>query len=295
MSCRAITKKGLNCVNRGKYDGYCGIHNNINNTITTSITSITNQMSNMNVISNTKTFTITFGDQAENHVGMLKIGKLADKGFTYDELLLAQQYFQDKNYNTELIEMSYNNYNAHVLIARNGLNAICNPDDFYNEQDALEKDTKAFIYGRVVNKIARHNLCFDDRNVDPNYQQGIGRIIAFNDVPLLDSVRNELPNIIGDKARDLKAEGNYYYDVNKCGIGFHGDSERKIVIGIRVGCSMLLRYRWHQNNQVKSDNIDIMLNHGDIYFMSEKAVGFDWKCSSIPTLRHAAGCAKYTN
>ena len=27
--------------------------------------------------------------------------------------------------------------------------------------------------------------------------------------------------------------------------------------------------------------------------MSDKAVGYDWKKSSIVTLRHAAGCDKY--
>lgn len=29
-------------------------------------------------------------------------------------------------------------------------------------------------------------------------------------------------------------EGNYYYDINKTGIGFHGDSERKKVIAISL-------------------------------------------------------------
>jgi hypothetical protein len=29
--------------------------------------------------------------------------------------------------------------------------------------------------------------------------------------------------------------------------------------------------------------------------MSEKATGFDWKSKSKYTLRHAAGCEKYTN
>ena len=28
--------------------------------------------------------------------------------------------------------------------------------------------------------------------------------------------------------------------------------------------------------------------------MSEKAVGTDWKRKKFPTLRHAAGCEKYT-
>ena len=27
--------------------------------------------------------------------------------------------------------------------------------------------------------------------------------------------------------------------------------------------------------------------------MSDKAVGYDWKTRSIPTLRHAAGCKEY--
>jgi hypothetical protein len=31
----------------------------------------------------------------------------------------------------------------------------------------------------------------------------------------------------------------------------------------------------------------------DIYAMSEKATGFDWKKKTIVTLRHAAGCKKY--
>jgi hypothetical protein len=38
-----------------------------------------------------------------------------------------------------------------------------------------------------------------------------------------------------------------------------------------------------------------MLNHGDIYIMSDKAVGYDWKKRKIPTLRHAAGCKKFFN
>ena len=49
----------------------------------------------------------------------------------------------------------------------------------------------------------------------------------------------------------------------------------------------------YKNNERISDAIKITLNDGDIYIMSEKAVGFDWKKSSIPTLRHATGCAKF--
>jgi hypothetical protein len=36
------------------------------------------------------------------------------------------------------------------------------------------------------------------------------------------------------------------------------------------------------------------MNPGDVYIMSEKTVGTDWKKKTIPTLRHATGCAKFT-
>ena len=36
-----------------------------------------------------------------------------------------------------------------------------------------------------------------------------------------------------------------------------------------------------------------MINHGDIYVMSEKATGYDWKKRNRLTVRHAAGCEKY--
>ena len=35
----------------------------------------------------TKTFTITFGDVAENHKGMQKIGTLSDVGFNLNDLI----------------------------------------------------------------------------------------------------------------------------------------------------------------------------------------------------------------
>ena len=42
------------------------------------------------------TITITFGDQSENHVGMQKIGKLAENGFTINELNTAKKNSKKK-------------------------------------------------------------------------------------------------------------------------------------------------------------------------------------------------------
>jgi len=52
---------------------------------------------------------------------------------------------------------------------------------------------------------------------------------------------------------------------------------------------------WFHQSKPISEPIIFNLNHGDMYIMSEKAVGTDWKKSSKITLRHAAGCKKYTD
>jgi hypothetical protein len=152
------------------------------------------------------------------------------------------------------------------------------------------------MYGRVVNKHTRHNLCFSEEHQEPNYEKGRGRVYAFDELPLLKKIRSKLGEFMGEKAVNLKAEGNYYYDINKCGIGFHRDTERKKVVAIRLGATIPLCYTWFYNNEQISNIIRInSIEHGDMYIMSEKATGFDWKSKTKYTLRHAAGSDKYTN
>ena len=90
-------------------------------------------------------------------------------------------------------------------------------------------------------------------------------------------------------------EGNRYYNLKNTGIGFHGDTERVVVICISIGCDNYpMRWQWFKDGMPVGESIDITLNCGDVYIMSEKAVGADWKLRSIYTLRHAAGAKKYT-
>jgi hypothetical protein len=87
----------------------------------------------------------------------------------------------------------------------------------------------------------------------------------------------------------------YYEGKQKTGIGYHGDTERRKVIGIRLGGKpMNIHYQWYHRSRPCSVNISTILQPGDIYCMSEKTVGTDWKSSSIVTLRHAAGADIYT-
>ena len=235
-----------------------------------------------------QTFTLTFSESVENHAGMQIIGEKSKKGLSVDLLRkLALEYSGEIVHLNELQDQP----EAIIVIFRNGCQTLfnINPNDMFMEQNKLKKDEKCKMYGRVVNKKARHNLCFADFSQIPNYQEGLGTVIHFDNVPLLSAFREQLSTHFGEEFLQLNAEGNYYYDISKCYIGWHGDSERKKVVGLRLGCPFQLHYRWYYKSDPISEIVSITLNHGDIYIMSEKTVGNDWKLKNIPTLRHAAG------
>jgi len=260
-------------------------------------------------------YTITFGDVAENHAGMQKIGTVADQGFDGADLVRAADFLQKLGCDVELVSLQPSSYTenyppAYILVARDAINVLlndeCAADKMYIEQSGLSYDSKAKMRGRVVNKKARFNLCFGDEHQEADYDNGKGTIFAFEEVPLLMKLREMLGEMLPN-AKNLNAEGNYYYDVSACGIGYHGDAERKKVIAVRLTgkkdddsvepdseISMPIYYAWYKKFERVSEKIKIDLYHGDMYIMSEKATGYDWKKSSIYTLRHATGCDKYT-
>ena len=180
--------------------------------------------------------TLTFGERAENHAGMQLLGEEVDNGFDLSDLRNIRDKFENRGCSWELVNL--NSFldckeasPASILIIRDALNAFeIDSSLLLEEQSNLEKDKKALMRGRVVNKLARYNLCFGNDDQKADYENGKGTIIAFKNVPLLQKLRDELPVWFGEKANNLLCEGNYYYDTSKCGIGYHGDSERKRVI-----------------------------------------------------------------
>jgi len=263
-----------------------------------------NKKSSSNPAAGKVTITLTYGDQAENHRGMQKIGELADEGFSIQDLEEAKARFEAKGCKCELVNLNEGlngtgktGDSAKVLIVRNAMNLLdtskLSADKLFDEQIKLKWDTKAFMYGRVVNKHARSNLCYAEEAQKADYENGKGTVVAYKTIPCTSLVRELLGEYLGAKGKNLMCEGNLYYDVDKCGIGFHGDTERKKVVAVRLGAKLSLHYQWFCNSEPVGERIKLTLNHGDLYVMSEKATGFDWKSKKISTLRHAAGCEKF--
>lgn len=260
--------------------------------------------------------TLTFGEVAENHKGMQLLGYIAKEGegLNIDDFVQAKIKFENKGFRCEIIDLvkegDVGHFNppprpAYVLLVKNGINALLEDDkiDIQNiNNEVLKDDWDNKLYDirtkKVQNKHARHNLNYADFAQEPDYAVGKGRVIPFESVPLVNKIRQTIPIFFNkNKTTNLFAEGNFYYDLKKCGIGFHGDGERRIVIAVRLGTdSIPFHYQWFRDQNPVGKRIIFNLNPGDVYAMSEVAVGTDWKKhkNHLLTLRHATGADKYT-
>jgi alkylated DNA repair dioxygenase AlkB len=254
-------------------------------------------------------YAITFGEVAILHIGGKEYGKgRLENGFSTDEL----KNIAENNLNTEYISISdklpsklRKDNEAGILVFRSfskeqnnkdkkfilGLNKK-EADKLYFEQETVEYDQKYWDNRRkkTLNKRARYNIVFGKERIKHNDDYKQNSVSSFSDLKYLNRFRKRLHLILGLKSKKLNAEGNKYFH-DKAGIGYHGDAERKIVICLSLGKSTTLRYHWRLPGS--SDHTlqptDIKLNHGDVYVMSEKATGWDWKSRSKVRVVHGAG------
>jgi len=164
-------------------------------------------------------------------------------------------------------------------------------NEIWTMQTSGAVDKKALFWGKVKNKNARWNNVIADFAQSPQYEEGKGTIVPFPDVYNLEQIRNKV-QVLLEQPNPPIAELNYYHDVRKCGIGFHGDAERTLVAGLRLGKAtnqMPLFFQAYYRKHPIGPMSRIVLEHGDLYIMSEVAVGADWMSSSYVTWRHAAG------
>jgi hypothetical protein len=306
--------------------------NNKNNRITNKQTKQNKNMNTANM--NKERISLTMAPGGENHRGNQMIGRMPIKGggFKYSDIdIMGEKIRKSMGDNVEVLNLNnlsgvevingLNNENqARVLILRNW-SSKDKTEQIYKEciEDKWDskyldpnkyrteiKDGKEIkVRGKVMNKLARNNLCYvAGMNQNPDYIEGKGTIIDLNTKTTLNNevvkLRTTLQNALLEGGSDSKVEinvveGNRYYDLKKTGIGFHGDTERVVVICLTIGGGGCypMRFQWFKDGMPIGNSIDLALNDGDVYVMSEKAVGADWKLRSKYTLRHSAGAEKY--
>ena len=254
----------------------------------------------------TGTISLKFGDAGKNHWGMEIIGnkKNVGDGFTKKDLddIYGRMRMLGLGGNCETYclndllkgenEKKQRTKKAYIMIIRNAMKTnLLNEVEFEEmkkEMNSFEWDTKCFdIRSGVTTKNVRHNVCFNKEGQEPDYEKGKGRIVGFNTLKYFNKMRQNLKLLIGEKMEEMICEGDKYYDTSKCGNKWHGDEDRREVIGCRIGEEMDLCFNWYFNELPVGEKLELLLQDGDIYIMSEKAVGTDWIENNIYTLKHA--------
>ena len=260
--------------------------------------------------------TTTLGDCAENEIGMEIIGTPAPCGLTCDELKCISNHLTHEGVEHELIDLcqllptseQQSAEPASMIFLRNGIDSLYSSgtaDLLFEEAKAQKYDKHKYSVKHknqdvtglgmgVVNSRARYNNTIADYGQDADIVNLKGTIVPFSDMPYLSALRGSLGDKLqNDKVRGMVAETNVYFDIGNCGIGGHGDKERKVVSALVYGASRLYQIGWFQKFKLVGKPLQITMGHGDLYILSEKAVGQDWGKSSKLTLRHAAGAKKY--
>ena len=265
------------------------------------------QSKNKAVKTTNPTWSLTIGNGGENHTGMEFLGNMRKKGqgWDIDRLLYAKEIMEnifDKqvdlyNLNKECLEgvtipEGQKPNDAYLMVVRGFLSDKVH-QNMIKELGSYVWDRKYWDTRRqkVLNKLARANVCYGKEGREANYAEGKGTIVGFEQSPLVGNLLKVVEILMRDK--DLIVEGNQYDDVSKNGIGPHGDSERVCVSCLRVGESMPMKFGMFWNCKLRGKPFETVMNGGDLYFMSEEAVGAEWKSRSKWVWRHCAGAKKY--
>ena len=255
----------------------------------------------------------TLSHYAEGHVGMdIEESETAKKGLnkamSNEDLKRVAEYLRAKGATATMVNLkkSPDEPDARVLFIKNGINWIgADREKVFNEMRSLGKDgmdTRYYNSRRkmVQNKLARWNFNAGDRHQDADIPNGKNTLYHFDELPELGKIRQGI-NKMADQLKmphlnGLLAEANVYYN-DTCGIRYHGDDERpeSPVIGCNLGEDRFICFRSFFKHRFYGNEFKVKLSHGDMYFMSEEAVGIGWirKTHQKVIFRHRAGSARF--
>jgi hypothetical protein len=232
----------------------------------------------------------TFAGAVEHHAGM-QIGGQKRAPLTSEELHTISAAFPKSE--RRIVNVG-GLKGADVLVVKGGAAAMegVDPAALWRSVRRLGVrgvDTKALMRGRVVNKRARFNFNVMDQAQCADYAGGRGTTYSFSRFPQLQKLRARFGALLAEnRIAELNAEANVYHSLNS-GIGFHGDTERGIVIGVNLGKQRRIEWQKFHRSLPVGERTVLKLEHGDCYFMTGLCAGTNWKRSSIETIRHRAG------
>lgn len=254
----------------------------------------------------TETVNLVISESGHNYGVHLK-NDTTDNGYTLDDLMGICRTYSQEPYNARFSLYMLHEYatdvpsgcpdvdEAYVLVWRNYLNRQ-DATDLYKEQVALPWDTKYYDWKRnkVLHQHSRKNLRFGEDEQKPEYENGKETIIPFRSVPCLQTLRNRINKTFDRGIYDMNIQSHRFYDPEYTGIGWHGNEGMCKQIGLCLGINTTMKFRWWYDWHSFGKTVEIPLQNGDLYIVSKKAVGSDWRKRKIATLRNSIGSEKFT-
>lgn len=96
---------------------------------------------------------------------------------------------------------------------------------------------------------------------------------------------DDTPNILKLKKHIFENDDDVVANIDYCAIDFHGDPQRRNMVGIRMGTLTVMDFQWSIGGK-NCGNITIMLDPGDMFIMSEYATGVNCNQMDVPVLLH---------
>ena len=122
-----------------------------------------------------------------------------------------------------------------------------------------------------------------DLILGPNGNENLSKDVENN----IDLLKKTFSKYDKDLEHDkTKVGGTFKYKTN---------SKYSTIFGTVVGGKSFLRISWHKNAKKVGRECKITLNPGDIYILSEKVVGLDWRKRELYTLRNFIHVTKPRN
>lgn len=238
-----------------------------------------------------ESYTLTFSDSSDAK----RTGKL---GFSIAELQKVQKEFEKKGFTCELIDLNIvlppahvivDTPKARVLIIRQGVRDFgtgSDADGILQKLKTLPWDDRVWFKHKPVKNPMRHHLRFGE----VEYNSDEGHVVALKSIPDIVRIRQTLNEMYSYRGVEFDVEGDRFYNPETCGREPWGDQDRRFVVGVQLGAMMKMAFTWYYHESPFSQPVVIELQHGDIFMLSDKAVGHDVNRKAIATLRRTCGC-----
>lgn len=153
------------------------------------------------------------------------------------------------------------------------------------DPESVEPASVLVIRGGVESLGSNNKTLIEEQKYQKKIYPREHKIMDTGSSEQINYLKRELADLLGRQGENLHVDTDFSSET----INFHGDDDRNVIVGVRLGKTRPLQFQWYHKDSPIGLPMEVYppLQQGDLYILSEKATGYDWQDPSIPTLCHA--------